>query len=60
MGDYETVTDLATISLRPSPAEVELDRVPELLGAMERLRTIGYQIARITVALLMAVPGTLT
>jgi len=27
---------------------------------MERLRTIGYQIARITVALLMAVPGTLT
>ena len=39
VGDYEnpTVTDLATISLRPSPAEVELDRIPDLLGEIKRL-----------------------
>ncbi len=40
VGDYEnpTVTDLATISLRPSPAEVAVDRIPEHLGETERLR----------------------
>ncbi len=41
MGDYETVTDLATISLRPSPAEVAVDRIPELLGEVERWRAVG-------------------
>jgi len=42
VGDYEnpTVTDLATISLRPSPAEVAVDRLPELLGEVERLRAV--------------------